>query len=37
VLGKAEIRPRQGRITFVGAKDPAGFDSVALIYQPVLS
>ena len=36
VLGKAEIRPRQGRITLVGAKDPAGFDSVAVIYRPCL-
>jgi phage N-6-adenine-methyltransferase len=34
VWGKAEIRPRQGRITFVGATDPAGFDSVAIIYRP---
>jgi site-specific DNA-methyltransferase (adenine-specific) len=36
VLEKAEIRPRQGRITFVGAPDPAGFDSVAVIYRPFL-
>ena len=36
VLGKAEIRPRKGRITFVGAKDPAGFDSAAVIYRPRL-
>src|SRR5262249_36502382 len=27
VKGKAEVRERQGRITFVGAQDPAGFDS----------
>jgi site-specific DNA-methyltransferase (adenine-specific) len=36
VLGKAEIRYRQGRTTFVGATDPAGFDSVAVIYGPFL-
>ena len=36
VLGKAEIRPRQGRIRFVGAPDPAGFDSVAVIYRPFI-
>jgi phage N-6-adenine-methyltransferase len=34
VLGKGEIRYRQGRTTFVGAPDPAGFDSVAVIYRP---
>ena len=34
VLGKAEIRYRQGRIVFEGATDPAGFDSLAAIYWP---
>jgi DNA N-6-adenine-methyltransferase (Dam) len=34
VLGKAEIRYRQGRTIFVGATDPAGFDSVAVLYRP---
>jgi len=34
VKGMAEVRERQGRITFVGAPDPAGFDSVAVIYRP---
>jgi len=34
VLEKAEVRYRQGRTTFVGARDPAGFDSVAVIYWP---
>ena len=34
VLGKGEIRYRQGRITFVGAPDPAGFDALAVIYRP---
>jgi phage N-6-adenine-methyltransferase len=34
VRGKAEVRERQGRITFVGAPNPAGFDSVAVIYRP---
>jgi phage N-6-adenine-methyltransferase len=34
VKGKAEIRERQGRITFVGAPNPAGFDSVAVMYRP---
>lgn len=34
VWGKAEIRPRQGRIVFEGCTDPAGFDSVAVIYHP---
>ena len=33
VLGKAEVRHRQGRITFVGAPNPAGFDSVVVIYR----
>ena len=37
VKGKAEVRERQGRITFVGAADPAGFDSVAVIYRPGLT
>jgi site-specific DNA-methyltransferase (adenine-specific) len=37
VKGKAEVRERQGRITFVGAPNPAGFDSVAVIYRPPLS
>ena len=36
VLEKAEIRHRKGRITFVGARDPAGFDSVVVIYRPFL-
>ena len=36
VLGKAEIRHRKGRITFVGARAPAGFDSVVVIYRPGL-
>jgi phage N-6-adenine-methyltransferase len=36
VKGKAEVRERQGRITFVGAPNPAGFDSVAVIYRPLL-
>jgi phage N-6-adenine-methyltransferase len=36
VKGKAEVRERQGRITFVGAPHPAGFDSVAVIYRPLL-
>src|SRR5262245_26704965 len=36
VLEKAEIRHRKGRITFVGAANPAGFDSVAAIYRPRL-
>ena len=35
VKGKAEIRERQGRITFEGETNPAGFDSVAVIYRPV--
>jgi hypothetical protein len=34
VLEKAEIRQRKGRMTFVGAKDPPGFDSAAVIYRP---
>jgi phage N-6-adenine-methyltransferase len=34
VRGKAEVRERQGRITFVGAPNPAGFDSVAVLYRP---
>jgi site-specific DNA-methyltransferase (adenine-specific) len=34
VLEQAEIRHRKGRITFVGAPNPAGFDSVAVIYRP---
>ena len=34
VLGKGEIRYRAGRITFVGEVNPAGFDSVAVIYRP---
>jgi len=34
VLGKAEVRLRKGRIRFVGAKDHAGFASVAVIYRP---
>jgi site-specific DNA-methyltransferase (adenine-specific) len=34
VLGKAEARPRKGRITFEGAHNPAGFASVAVIYRP---
>jgi phage N-6-adenine-methyltransferase len=37
VKGKAAVRERQGRITFVGAPNPAGFDSVAVIYRPRLS
>ena len=37
VKGKAEVRERQGRITFVDAADPAGFDSVAVIYRPGLT
>lgn len=37
VLGHAtEVRLRKGRITFVGAKDPAGFASVAVIYRPFI-
>jgi len=36
VLGKAEVRYRQGRMTFVGAKDPVGFDSVAVVAWPFL-
>jgi phage N-6-adenine-methyltransferase len=36
VLEKAEVRLRKGRITFVGAPHPAGFDSVAVIYRPRL-
>jgi len=36
VLGKGEIRYRQGRTTFDGYRDPAGFDSVAVIYRPFL-
>ena len=34
IAGKGEVRLRQGRITFVGALHPAGFDSVAVIYRP---
>ena len=34
VLEKAELRLRKGRITFVGAPHPAGFDSVVVIYRP---
>jgi site-specific DNA-methyltransferase (adenine-specific) len=36
VLEKAEVRLRKGRITFVGAKDPAGFASVAVLYWPFI-
>ena len=36
VLEKAEGRWRQGRITFVGAPDPAGFDSAAVVYRPCI-
>jgi len=36
VLENAEIRHRKGRIRFVGAPDPDGFDSVAVIYRPFL-
>jgi site-specific DNA-methyltransferase (adenine-specific) len=36
VLEKAEVRLRKGRIRFVGAKDQAGFASVAVIYRPFL-
>lgn len=31
---KGEIRERRGRITFVGAPNPAGFASVAVIFRP---
>jgi len=31
---KAEVRLRKGRITFVGASHPAGFDSAAVIFRP---
>jgi len=34
IVGKAEVRLRQGRITFVDAPHPAGFDSAAVIYRP---
>ena len=33
---QAEIRYRQGRTQFEGAPDPAGFDSVAVIYRPCI-
>jgi site-specific DNA-methyltransferase (adenine-specific) len=36
VLEKAEVRRRKGCITFVGATDPAGVASVAVIYRPWL-
>ena len=36
VMGKGEIRERQGRVTFVGEVNPAGFDSIAVIYRPCL-
>lgn len=36
VLNKAEIRHRKGRIMFVGARDHAGFASVAVLYRPRL-
>ena len=32
--GQGRIRHRKGRITFVGAPNPAGFASVAVIYRP---
>lgn len=34
ILGKAEIRFLQGRLTFVGAKDPAPFPSMVVVYRP---
>ena len=34
VQDKAEVRFRQGRITFVGAENSAGFPSAAVIYRP---
>ena len=36
VLEKAEVRLRKGRITFEGEVNPAGFDSVAVIYRPCI-
>ena len=36
VQEKAEVRLRKGRITFEGERNPAGFDSVAVIYRPFL-
>jgi hypothetical protein len=37
VLEKGEIRQRKGHIRFVGAKDQAGFASVAVVYRPFLT
>lgn len=37
VKGKAEVRERQGRITFIGASHPAGCEAVAVIYRPPTS
>ena len=37
VRGKAEVRERQGRMTFVGAPHSAGFDAVAVLYRPPLA
>jgi phage N-6-adenine-methyltransferase len=34
VLGKGDIWYRQGRTTFDGATDPAGFPTLAVIYRP---
>jgi len=36
VKDKAEIRYRPGRITFVGAPDPAGFGSAVVSYWPFI-
>ena len=34
VQGKGQVRERQGHLTFVGAPNPAGFASVAVIFRP---
>jgi hypothetical protein len=34
VLGKGELRSRQGRLTFEGATAPAGCDALAVLYRP---
>ena len=35
ILGKSEIRFLQGRIRFVGAKDPAPFPSMVVVFREV--